>query len=97
MNARAISLEAVQNMGPLRLTVTSREKGFVARNSEHTITAFGQTPAGAAENARTMAISVIAKPIRPTILLLRFDEPGTRTIVMQSVDRPVAAIVTAAT
>jgi hypothetical protein len=95
MNSLAISLEAMQHMGPLRLTVTPREKGYVAKSSEQDITAFGKTAADAAENARKMAVAAIETEARPEVLLLRVDEPGLSTVIMQPLDRPVSLAATA--
>jgi hypothetical protein len=77
-------------MGPFRLTVKQRGKRFVASSDAHDITSVAQTPADAAECARKMALAACGKEGRNAVLLLRVDEPGKSTIVLQPLDRPVA-------
>jgi hypothetical protein len=77
-------------MNPLRLTVASRGKGYVAYSDLAEITAMGSTPTEAAENARLTATSAIPAPSRPTMLLVNVDEPGVSTIVLQPLDEPVS-------
>jgi hypothetical protein len=77
-------------MNPVRLAVIQRGKGYIAQSSEPEITALGKTPQDAAENARRMAASLLGKDARAMTLLLRVDEPGVSTIVMQPLGNPVS-------
>jgi hypothetical protein len=70
-------------MNPLRLIVTPRGNGYVAKAMEPTITALGTSPEQAVENARLMAIAMGNGEGRASMLLVRIDEPRRSTIVMQ--------------
>ena len=80
-------------MGPFRLSVTQRGNGYVAKSDEHDITSVAKSPVDAAENARKMALLALGKAARAAVLLLRVDEPGKSTIVLQPLDRPVSLAV----
>jgi hypothetical protein len=77
-------------MNPVRLAVVVRGKGYIAQSSEPEITALGKTAQDAAENARRMAESVLGKDAHRMTLLLRVDEPGVSTIVMQPLANPIS-------
>jgi hypothetical protein len=75
-------------MDTLRLDVTPRGKGYVAKSSCPELTALGSSPEDAAENARLMAIVLFATAPGPATLIVRLEEPGVCTIVMQPVEKP---------
>ena len=75
-------------MEMLRLIVTPHGKGYLAVSREPNITALGSSPVEAAENGRLAALALVAKALRPTQLLVRVNEPGLCTIVMQPIDKP---------
>jgi hypothetical protein len=77
-------------MNPVRLAVVVRGKGYIAQSSEPEITALGNTAQDAAENGRQMAASVLGNDARRMTLLLRIDQPGVSTIVMQPLANPVS-------
>jgi hypothetical protein len=72
-------------MDPLRLDVVPRGKGYVAESRIPAITALGNSPEEAAENARLMAVAHFAKDPRPITMIVRISQPGLHTIVMQPV------------
>jgi hypothetical protein len=75
-------------MDTLRLDVTPRGKGYVAESHRPELAALGSSPEDAVENARLMAIELFARAPRPTTLIVRLNEPGVCTIVMQPVEKP---------
>jgi hypothetical protein len=77
--------EAPYLVDSLYLVVTPRGKGYVAESRALEITALGSSTEEAAENARLMAIALFAKGPRPSSLIVRFDEPGLHTILMQRI------------
>jgi hypothetical protein len=85
----------MQHMDTLRLNVRQRGKGYVAQSATPETTAMGSSPEEAAERARLMALAHFGKSSRPTMLIVYLDEPGTRTIVMQPIDRAFALVAVA--
>jgi len=77
----------MRTVNPLRLIVTPRGNGYVAKATAPTITAVGATPEQAVENARLMAISLCNPDGRSSMLLVRIDEPRQSTIVMQPIGK----------
>jgi hypothetical protein len=77
-------------MDPLYLVVTPCGKGYVAESRVPDITALGASPQVAAENARLAVIAHLAMDARPFALILRVNEPGLRTIVMQPIDECIS-------
>jgi hypothetical protein len=54
------------------------------------ITAVGGSAEQAAENARLTAITMLSRPMRPSMVLVRIEEIESRTILMQPTDEPVS-------
>ena len=76
-------------MEPLRLNVMPRGKGYVAESRNPELTAVGSSPEEAAENARRMALALLANTAGPRTLIVRINEPGLRSIIMQPLDKRV--------
>jgi hypothetical protein len=83
-------------MDPLRLHVTPRGSSFVAESRHPALTAVGPSPADAAENARLVALALFGTGLRPTTLIVRLDQPGMRTIIMQPIDEVFQVLAPAA-
>jgi hypothetical protein len=77
-------------VSPLRLQVTPRGSGYVARADGSKVTALGSSASEAAENARLIAVGPAAKGNVPPMLVVRLDEPGRSIYIMQPADRPVS-------
>jgi hypothetical protein len=74
-------------MNPIRVIVTPRGNGYVAKSTEPEITALGSSAERAAENARLTATAMLEPQSRPSMLLVRINEPKQCTIVMQPIDK----------
>jgi hypothetical protein len=74
-------------MDPLRLVVIPRGKGFAAESRDPAVTALGSSAEEATENARLAALALFAKGLRPNMLIVRLNEPGLCTIVMQPLEK----------
>jgi hypothetical protein len=74
-------------MDPLRLVVIPRGKGFVAESRDPAVTALGSSAEEATENARLAALALFEKGRRPDMLIVRLNEPGLCTIVMQPLQK----------
>lgn len=81
-------------MDQLRLNVTPHANGYVAESRAPQLTAIGASPQEAAENARLMALAAFGKSGGPTTLIVRINEPGRRTIVMQPANMPASFVAT---
>jgi hypothetical protein len=77
-------------MAPLRLHVTPRGSGYIARADGSSVTAVGSSAAEAAENARLLAVRPGSAGELPLMLIVRLDEPGRSVFVMQPAQRPVS-------
>lgn len=71
-------------MDLLRVDVVPRGNGYLAKCLNPEIAAVGASPSDAAENARQTAIAAVPKSDCPSMLLVRIQEPGRSTIIMQS-------------
>jgi hypothetical protein len=80
----------MQHVDTLRLDVRPRGRGYVAQSAVPPATAMGASPEEAAERARLRVLALFGKSARPSMLIAYLDEPGTRTIVMQPIDKPFA-------
>jgi hypothetical protein len=74
-------------MDPLRLVVMPRGKRFVAESHDPAVTALGSSAEEAAENARLAALARLEKGRLPKMLIVRLNEPGVCTIVMQPLQK----------
>jgi hypothetical protein len=77
-------------MDTFSLTVVRRGNRFVAKSTSPVLTALGSTSEKAAENARRMAIELLAPDSRPATMIVRITQPGLSTITMQ----PLASVFT---
>jgi hypothetical protein len=77
-------------MASLYLIVSVRGDGYVADCRVPMISALGSSAAEAAENARVEALLVFGKSDRPSSVIVRIDEPGYTTVVVQPADEPIS-------